>query len=231
VLLYDADRIEEVAASPEADLVEAQRGIIQDPFDPEVVAAARANGVPDEMLDAAKHSPVYKFVKQWRLALPLHPDFRTLPMLYYVPPMLPVLAKVRDGSYDVAGAETEGLTPLLSSLEEARVPLRYMARLFAAGNEDVVTEVYRKLIAVRIYKRAGTVGDVTQDEARRALEVGRLGAEEAEAIFRLTSLPSFEERFVVPPLGRETAIEQTEDPYAHKREAGFGRITAPDRRW
>ncbi len=77
VLLYDADRIEEVAASPEADLVEAQRGIIQDPFDPDVIAAAKASGVPDEMLAAAKHSPVYKFVKQWRLALPLHPDFRT----------------------------------------------------------------------------------------------------------------------------------------------------------
>jgi len=180
VLLYDADRIEEVAKSPEADLVEAQRGIIQDPFDPEVIAAAKASGVPEEMLAAARHSPVYKFVKQWQLALPLHPDFRTLPMLYYVPPMLPVLAKVKDGKYDVAGANTEGLTPLLSSLEEARVPLRYMAQLFAAGNEDVVMEVYRKLIAVRVYKRAGTVGDVTQDEARRALEVGRLTAEEAE---------------------------------------------------
>ncbi len=231
VLLYDADRIEEVATAPEAELVEAQRSIIQDPFDPDVIAAARASGVPDEMLAAAKHSPVYKFVKQWQLALPLHPDFRTLPMLYYVPPMLPVLAKVNDGKYDVAGADTEGLAPLLSSLEEARVPLRYMASLFAAGNEDVVTEVYRKLIAVRVYKRATTAGDITQDEARRALEVGRLTAEEAEAIFRLTALPSFEERFVVPPLGRETAIEQTEDPYTHKREAGFGRIAAPERRW
>jgi len=106
-----------------------------------------------------------------------------------------------------------------------------MAKLFAAGNEDELTAVYRKLIAVRVYKRADTVGDVTPDEARRALEVGRLTAEEAEAIFRLTALPSFEERFVVPPLGRETAIEQTEDPYTRKREGGFGTITAPERRW
>ena len=231
VLLYDADRIEEVATSPEADLVEAQRGIIQDPFDPEVIAAAKANGVPDDMLEAAKNSPVYKFVKQWKIALPLHPDFRTLPMLYYVPPMLPVLAKMRNGVYDVAGAEAEGLTPLLASLDKARVPLAYMAKLFSAGNEDIVTEVYRKLIAVRVYKRAETAGDVTEDEARRALEVGRLTAEEAEAIFRLTALPSFEERFVVPPLGRETAIEQTEDPYTRKREGGFGTLTAPERRW
>ncbi len=209
VLLYDADRIEEVAMVSENDLVEAQRGIIQDPFDPDVIASAKANGVPDDMLEAAKNSPVYKFVKQWQIALPLHPDFRTLPMLYYVPPMLPVLAKMKDGVYDVAGSEAEGLTPLLTSLENARIPVAYMAKLFSAGNEDVLNEVYRKLIAVRVYKRADTVGDVTKDEARRALEVGRLTAEEAEAIFRLTALPSFEERFVVPPLGRETAIEQT----------------------
>lgn len=231
VLLYDADRIEEVAKVPENDLVEAQRGIIQDPFDPDVIAAAKANGVPEDMLEAAKNSPVYKFVKLWQIALPLHPDFRTLPMLYYVPPMLPVLAKMKDGIYDVEGAETEGLTPLLTSLERARIPVAYMAKLFAAGNEDELTAVYRKLIAVRVYKRAETVGDVTSDEARRALEVGRLTAEEAEAIFRLTALPSFEERFVVPPLGRETAIEQTEDPYTRKREGGFGTITAPKRRW
>ncbi len=231
VLLYDADRIEEVAMVSENDLVEAQRGIIQDPFDPDVIASAKANGVPDDMLEAAKNSPVYKFVKQWQIALPLHPDFRTLPMLYYVPPMLPVLAKMKDGVYDVAGSEAEGLTPLLTSLENARIPVAYMAKLFSAGNEDVLNEVYRKLIAVRVYKRADTVGDVTKDEARRALEVGRLTAEEAEAIFRLTALPSFEERFVVPPLGRETAIEQTEDPYTRKREGGFGTITAPKRRW
>ncbi|MDK1019678.1 MAG: nitrate reductase subunit beta [Actinomycetota bacterium] len=231
VLLYDADRIEEVATSPDADLVEAQRGIIQDPFDPEVIASAQANGVPDEMLEAARHSPVYKFVKQWKLALPLHPEFRTLPMLYYVPPMLPVLAKVRDGKYDVDGADTEGLTPLLGSLEAARIPLRYMARLFGAGNEEVVADVYRKLIAVRVYKRAEKVGDVTEDEVKEALKVGRLTAEEAEAIFRLTALPTVGERFVVPPLGREVAIEQTEDPGTHKGKAGFGTVTAPERRW
>ncbi len=232
VLLYDADRIEEVAKSPDADLVETHRGIIQDPFDPDVIGSARASGVPEDMLTAARHSPVYKFVKQWRLALPLHPEFRTLPMLYYVPPMLPVLAKVRDGKYDVADSGGEGLTPLLTSLESARMPLRYLASLFSAGNEDVVTDVYRKLIAVRVYKRAESVGDVTLDEAREALTMGNLTAGEAEAIFRLTALPSVEERFVVPPLGRETAVEEQEgDTYTHKREAGFGTRRAPARRW
>ena len=41
VLLYDAERIEEVAQAPDEELVEAQRSLILDPHDPEVIAAAR----------------------------------------------------------------------------------------------------------------------------------------------------------------------------------------------
>jgi nitrate reductase beta subunit len=229
VLLYDADQIRAAASVADADLVEAQRAMIQDPFDPGVIAAARANGISDAMLRAAQNSPVYKFVKQWRLALPLHPNFRTLPMLFYVPPMLPVLAKIKDGVYDNAEAASTRLAPLLSSLEQARMPLRYMASLFSAGNEEVVAAVYRKLIAVRIALRARTVQDVTADEVQAALRAGVTTQEEAEAICRLTARPTFEERFVIPPLARETAIEGTMDPFQRKREGGFGFRQAPVR--
>ncbi len=231
LLLYDADRIREVASAAERELVEAQRSLILDPFDPEVAAAAAKTGLPDAVVDAARRSPVYRFVKQWRLALPLHPEFRTLPMLFYVPPMLPVLAAVREGRYDVEGADADGHGPLLSSLERARVPLRYMARLFAAGNEEIVAAVYRKLIAVRVYMRARRVADVPDAEVRRALELGNTTPEEAEAIFHLTAMPTFEERFVVPPMAREVAIEQVIDPFLHKPQAGFGFRRALDRRW
>ena len=106
-----------------------------------------------------------------------------------------------------------------------------MASLFAAGNEEIVEAVYRKLIAVRVYKRAQKVKDYPPEEARRALEAGRTTAEEAEAIFRLTSLPTFDERFVVPPLAREQAIEQTLDPFTHKPATGFGFRQPPERRF
>ncbi|HCG29285.1 MAG TPA: nitrate reductase subunit beta, partial [Chloroflexi bacterium] len=231
ILLYDADRIQETATLPDEELVEAQREMIQDPFDPQVIAAARASGVSDALIDAAQKSPVYKFVKLWKLALPLHPEFRTLPMLFYVPPMMPVLANVEKGAYNVAGADQEGLGAMLSSLEQARMPLRYMASLFSAGNEKVVEEVYRKLIAVRVFKRGETVKDYSTDEVKQALAAGGTTAEEVEAIFRLTALPTFDERFVVPPLAREQAIEQTLDPFSHKPAAGFGFREAPKRRF
>ena len=222
VLLYDADQIEKGASVADTDLVAAQRAMIMDPFDPEVIAAAQKNKISDAMIAAAQNSPVYKFVKKWQIALPLHPDFRTLPMLFYVPPMLPVLAKTKDGNYDVEGLDKENFPAMLSSLEKARMPIKYMASMFSAGNVQVVEEVYRKLIAVRIFKRAQKVKDYQQAEVDAALASGKTNAEEVEAIFRLTSLPTYEERFVVPPLGRESAVEAWEKPLTRKQEAGFG---------
>ena len=70
VLLYDADRIEAVANLPDAELIEAQRALILDPHDPEVIAAARRNGIHDSVIESAQHSPVYQFVKVWKIALP-----------------------------------------------------------------------------------------------------------------------------------------------------------------
>jgi nitrate reductase beta subunit len=231
ILLYDADRIQEIASVPDAQLVEAQREIIQDPFDPQVIAAAKANGLSDATIDSAQNSPTYRFVKQWKLALPLHPDFRTVPMLFYVPPLLPVLASVKNGSYEVDGAADGGLAPMLSSLEQARIPLRYMASLFAAGNEEMVAAVYRKLIAVRMYMRSRRVQDVPEAEVAQALAQGNTTAEEAEAIWRLTSMATFDERFVLPPMARELAIESHEGTEDHKRETGFGFKQAGQRRW
>src|SRR5687768_13628623 len=97
VLLYDAERIVEAASAPDHQLVSAFRSLILDPHDPAVVAAAQASGVPPAVLSAAQDSPVYRFVKEWQLALPLHVEFRTLPTLFYVPPLSPVLASRRDG--------------------------------------------------------------------------------------------------------------------------------------
>src|SRR5262249_58346826 len=127
--------------------------VINGSFDGEVIAAAKASGIPDSKIDAGEKSPVYQCVKKWGLALPLHPEFRTLPMLFYVPPLGPVLAKTDNGVYDNVAAEGR-LGPLMSSLERSRVPLRYMASLLAGGNEPVIRDGYRELVPVRVHMRA-----------------------------------------------------------------------------
>jgi len=232
VLLYDADGIEAAAGVDDDQLVQAQRDLIQDPNDPAVIAAAKANGISHAMIESAQRSPVYKFVKEWEVALPLHAEFRTMPMLFYVPPMLPVLAGTRDGQYNVQGSDSDSLAPLLSSLAGARLPMEYLASLFTAGNVEAVEAVYRKLIAVRIHMRHKTVGDVSPEEDQAALAQAGVTAEVTEAMHKLTALPTFDQRFQVPPMAREMAVETTE-PSAehHKRAAGFGRRVAPERRW
>ncbi|MFN7995408.1 MAG: nitrate reductase subunit beta [Bryobacteraceae bacterium] len=223
VLLYDADRIEEAASKPDHELVDAQRDLILDPFDPQVVRAAEDNGVDSKVLEAARKSPVYKYVKQWRMALPLHPEWRTLPMLFYVPPLLPVTATLnQQGRYEVE-------TDFFSSLESARLPMRYMASLFSAGDESHVIAAYRKLLGVRIYKRAQTVGDISMEVAVRAMEEAQLTPEQIEDIYYLTALAGFDERMVIPPALREQAIELGIDTQAYQEERGAGFLRWPER--
>ena len=69
------------------DLYEAQRRIFLDPNDPEVIKAARAEGINEDWLDAARKSPIWKMAMDWKIAFPMHPEFRTLPMVWYVPPL------------------------------------------------------------------------------------------------------------------------------------------------
>ena len=52
-----------------------------------MIAQARKDGVADSVIEAAQKSPVYKLAVDWKLALPLHPEYRTLPMVWYVPPL------------------------------------------------------------------------------------------------------------------------------------------------
>ena len=51
----------------------------------------------DSVIEAAQKSPVYKLAMDWKLALPLHPEYRTLPMVWYVPPLSPIQNAAAEG--------------------------------------------------------------------------------------------------------------------------------------
>ncbi|HQV53355.1 MAG: nitrate reductase subunit beta [Flavobacteriales bacterium] len=224
VMLYDADQIEAVASCPENELVDRQMAIYLDPNDPLVIAAAKANGIADSTIRSAQQSPVYKFVKEWGIALPLHPEYRTLPNLFYVPPMLPAMASVdSDGVYDSTTKSLWG------GVETSRLPMKYLASLFTAGDEEKVRNVLRKLLAVKIHRRDATVGDLPKEEVEEAMQIGHTDPAQADAIFRLTSLATFNERFVIPPAHREESIEMIEATADVKGETGFGFKMKPAR--
>lgn len=220
MMLYDAERIEEVAATEDPkEIVAAQREILLDPHDERVIEGARANGIAEDVMESAQRSPVWKFVKEWGLALPLHAEHRTLPMLFYVPPLLPVLAKVGDGGYDTS------MDDFLWSMNENRLPIQYMASLFGGGNEGVVRYALQKQQAVRLYRRSKTVGDLDEEMVGHALAEADCDPEQAEAIYRLTSLATLDDRFVIPPMHREEAIELLGDSLEAKGAgAGFRRL-------
>jgi nitrate reductase beta subunit len=224
VLLYDASRLVEAASAPVDRLVDALRDIILDPADPAVSSAAREAGIPAATVEAAQASPVHRFVSEWKLALPLHPEFRTLPTLFYVPPLSPVLATLGEGIARNAS------TAFFEDDDAARIPVRFLSSLFSAGADAPVRYALRKQQAVRAWRRMTTVGDVDRTTALAMLASADCSDAQADAIHRLTSLGRTRDRFVLPPPARETAVEPTQPPLAHKQAAGFGFLSRPSER-
>ena len=207
VILYDADRIEEAASEPsDQDLYEAQLKIFLDPGDPRVIEQARADGVPEAWLDAARHSPIWKMAMEWKVAFPLHPEYRTLPMVWYVPPLSPITAAAEAGKMNVANG-----MPDVGSL---RIPVRYLANLLTAGDERPVVSGLQRMLAMRAYMRAKTIDGVIDEAVARS--VG-LTPRQIEEMYHVMAIANFEDRFVIPTSHREV----TQDAYELRGECGF----------
>ena len=236
VMLYDADKIQEAASAPDDELIDRQLDLILDPFDEAVIKSAKENGVADSTIAAAQTSPVYKFVIVWGLGLPLHPEFRTLPMLFYVPPLLPVVASLSDTDNSEQSSKFNPIAKfwnkntlydtsteaLWGTIEQARFPIKYMANMFGVGNEGKIKNVLRKQLAVRMHRRSVTVGDINKTFVADALSEVSLKPDDADDIYKLTSLATFDDRFNIPPAHREQALEMLENTGDTKGAAGFG---------
>ncbi len=68
---------------------------------------------------------------EWKLALPLHPEYRTLPMVWYVPPLSPIQS--------AADAGELGSNGILPDVESLRIPVQYLANLLTAGEYQTGT--------------------------------------------------------------------------------------------
>ena len=195
VMLYDADRIEAAASVEDTkDLYNAQLDVFLDPHDPAIQAEALRQGIPQSWIDSAVKSPVYKMACEWKVAFPLHPEYRTLPMVWYIPPLSPIQSAAESG---VMGMD--GMIPDVKSL---RIPVRYLANLLTAGDEAPVVSALERMLAMRAYKRAQTVHH-TQD-----LDVlNRVGLTPAmvEDMYQIMAIANYEDRFVIPSTHREYA--------------------------
>ena len=207
VLLYDADGIERAASVEDPkELYEAQLALFLDPNDPAVVEQARKDGVPDNWLEAAKASPTYKMAVDWKVAFPLHPEYRTLPMVWYVPPLSPISAAANSGQL---GANGE-----IPDVSQLRIPLKYLANLLTAGDEEPVKLALERMLAMRAFMRARHVEK--REDAQVLAQVG-LSTAQVEDMYRYMAIANYEDRFVIPTSHRE----QAEDAYDLRGACGF----------
>ena len=191
VFLYDADRVSEAASVPdEKDLYQAQLDLLLDPNDSEVIEAARRDGIPEDWLDAARRSPVYALAKIHRVALPLHPEFRTMPMVWYVPPLSPVVDSLSETGHD-----GEDVDNLFGAIDALRIPVEYLAELFTAGDPEPVRQVLQRLSAMRAYMRAVNLGEPPDESVAEA--AGMNGAQ-VTTLYRLLAVAKYEDRYVIP---------------------------------
>ncbi len=195
VLLYDADRIREAASvEHDRDLYQAQLRLFLDPNDAQVIAQAHADGVPDAWLEAARRSPTYKMAVQWKVALPLHPEYRTLPMVWYVPPLSPISAAANAGNIEANGE--------IPDVEKLRIPVKYLANLLTAGDTAPVVRALERMLAMRAYQRAKHVEGRVNSAVLQ--QVG-MTEHEVQDMYRLMAIANYEDRFVIPSTHREYA--------------------------
>ena len=73
---------------------------------------------------------------QWKVALPLHPEYRTLPMVWYVPPLSPISSAANAGYVGSNGA--------IPDVNQLRIPVKYLANLLTAGDTAPVVRALER---------------------------------------------------------------------------------------
>jgi nitrate reductase beta subunit len=196
VLLYDADAVAAAASVPdERDLYQAQLAVFCDPHDPAIVTEAHRQGIPHDWIQAAQRSPIYELTMRHRVALPLHPEYRTLPMVWYIPPLSPVTDIV-----DAAGYADDDPDRVFAAIEDLRIPLGYLANLFTVGDVEQIQQVLRRLAVMRAHMRARQLGD--DPDPALAAGVG-MDIGDVEDLYRLLAIAKYEDRYVIPQTHQE----------------------------
>jgi len=220
LFLYDADKVTAAASvENEHDLLDAQLDLLLDPEDPAVQEAARRDGIPEDWIAAARKSPVYKLAKVYKVALPLHPEYRTMPMVWYIPPLSPVVDALRE-----TGNDAEDAGNLFGALESLRIPIEYLAELFTAGDTGPVMASLRKLAAMRSYMRDVNLGREPRPEIPAAVGMDEQTLYE---MYRLLAIAKYDDRYVIPKAHAETARELEELACAVDYAEGTRPVSGP----
>ena len=128
------------------------------------------------------------------MALPLHPEYRTLPMVWYVPPLSPITSAANAGHIGINGE--------LPDLTQMRIPVQYLANLLTAGDTAPVIRALQRMLAMRSYQRSKHVDN---EQNLAVLAQAGLTVAEVEDMYHIMAIANYEDRFVIPTTHREYA--------------------------
>jgi nitrate reductase beta subunit len=144
---------------------------------------------------------------EWKVAFPLHPEYRTLPMVWYVPPLSPIQSAAEAGKISAKDG--------MPDVRSLRIPLRSLANLLTAGDEAPIAAALERMLAMRAYMRAKSVEGRIDESIPERVGLTRARIEE---MYRIMALAAYEDRYVIPTARREFE----EDAYVLRGSSGFG---------
>lgn len=142
----------------------------------------------------------------------MHPEYRTMPMVWYCPPLSPIMNYFEGQN---AGNNPDAIFP---AIEEMRLPIQYLAELFTAGDTVAVKGSLQRMAMMRSYMRAQNTG--REFDMSRLARVG-LTERQAKDMYRLLAIAKHEDRFVIPTSHKE----QYMDTYTAQGSQGYGENT------
>src|SRR5699024_2177415 len=134
--------------------------------------------------------------------------YRTLPMVWYVPPLSPIM------NYFEGKDSIKNPDMIFPAIEEMRIPVQYLANMLTECDSEVVKGSLQRMAMMRSYMRALSSGK-DFDESKLA-RVG-MTAKQAVKMYRLLAIAKYEDRFVIPTSHKESH----ENVYRAQGSAGF----------
>lgn len=143
---------------------------------------------------------------EWKVAFPLHPEYRTLPMVWYIPPLSPIQSAMENGLIGENG--------IIPSVKDLRIPIQYLANLLTAGKEEPVVKALETMVAMRRYMRKKSVDKVVDPNT---LKGTHLNPAQVEDMYQVMAIANYEDRFVIPSSHKE----MVENAFEDKASCGF----------
>jgi nitrate reductase beta subunit len=128
-------------------------------------------------------------------------------MVWYVPPLSPIQSAAEAGKMSAKDG--------MPDVRSLRIPLRYLANLLTAGDEEPIARALERMLAMRAYMRAKSIEGRIDESIPERVGLSRARIEE---MYKIMALAAYEDRYVIPTTHREFE----EDAYVLRGSTGFG---------